>query len=116
MQLTNIQKTILNYCIYCYGGSYKIEGNLVRIFVEDDEFYINVADRRRFGKYTIYHRNEGRHLDGIRRFHVQTHTTHLPHAFFICFTHAFNKKYKILNQPGDFARFQEDALKYNITF
>lgn len=116
MQLTNIQKSILNYCIFCYGGKYKLDGNCIRIFVEDDEFYINATDYRRFGKYTIFHRNQQRHIDGKRRFHVQGRSTHLPHAFFLCFTHAFNKKYNIRNSHGDFSRFEKDALEYNITF
>jgi len=116
LHLTSTQQAVLDYCIFNYGGSCVREGDLLRIFVDKDEFYINVTDCRRFGRYTIYHRNTNRHTDGVKRFHTQARVKHLTYAFFLCFTHAFNKKYKIFNQPADYDRFEKDALKYKDLF
>jgi hypothetical protein len=113
MLLTYAQQSVLDYCIFCYGGTYQFDGDFIRIYVETDEFYINVKDKARFGLYHIYHRNNQElKRTGERHFHRQTRANHLSHAFFLCFTHLFNKRCGIFNQPGDFSRFQEDAVKY----
>lgn len=116
LHLTSIQQAVLNYCIFNYGGSCVREDDLLRIFVNGDEFYINTTDGKRFGHYTIYHRNQSRHIDGVKRFHVQVQVNNLAYAFFVCFTHAFNKNYNILNRPEDYKRFKEDAIKYKDLF
>lgn len=114
MQLTSTQLKTLNYAIYCYGGTYQIEDKLLRLFIDTDEFYINMSDYLRFGEYVIYHRNQQRHVDGVRRFHVQGRFKTFGYAIFSCFSHSFNHKYKITNSAEDYKQFQKDVLKYNI--
>lgn len=114
MQLSVYDKYILNYAIFCYGGSYTVEGNFLRMFIDTDEFYVNLTDKHRFGKYQVMHRNSQRHTDGVIRFHQQLYAKELSYAIFVCYTHLFNKRLNILNSPEDFFYFKKDAYIYKM--
>lgn len=107
------------FCCYCetlYGGSHEIQetknGKFLIIKNEYDRFKINLSDKVRFGKFSLYHRNYGRLLDGRYVYHVQCYTKNLSYAIYISYTHTFNKSNKIFSSSEDYNRFMIDWKRY----
>lgn len=72
----------LNYCEETFGGSHKFTKNglgydVLNIHNNRDDFKIILADKVRFGEYTLFHRAYGARLDGSYEWHVQLKSKHL---------------------------------------
>lgn len=107
--LNDYEKSFLKFCIYNYGGSYFLDGNILNIFVGNDKFKFNITDKKRFGNYTVYHLSTKRSADGNNYYHVQLKTWSMFYAFYICFTHDFNKRIGVQYNKTDWERFRKDA-------
>lgn len=109
--LYDYHKYFLNYLVYLYGGSYKVNGKFLYMYVSDDVFMVNLLDGSRFNKYTFYHQN---HAAKKEYFHKQLECRDLEYGIFRCFTHSFNKEYGIPFDKEDWLCFERDALKYKM--
>lgn len=56
-----------------YGGMHYLQetdfGNILYIENDSDRFKINLTDKSRFGKYTLFHQSDKRDENGCLRFH-----------------------------------------------
>lgn len=107
----------LNYCEETFGGSHKFIKNglnydVLVIHNGNDHFKITLADKVRFGKYTLYHRAYGARLDGIYEWHIQFQSYYLDYLIYSAFTHEFRKYNNIPYDKEDFKRFMQDYNKY----
>lgn len=107
--LYNYHKYFLNYLVYLYGGTYKVQGYQLFMYSGNDVFRVSLFDGNRFGQFTFYHKNS---RDGY--FHKQLVCRDLEYGIFRCFTHSFNKENDIPYSKDDWIRFEKDALKYKI--
>lgn len=107
----------LNYCEETFGGSHKFTKNglgydVLNIHNNRDDFKIVLADKARFGEYTLFHRAYGARLDGSYEWHVQLRSKHLDFLIYCAFAHDFNKYNNIPYNREDYWRFIKDYKKY----
>ncbi len=100
-----------------YGGSHRIVINsmglkILKIENGADVFNICLADKIRFGKWNLYHRNCGKFLDGTYGYHLQTKCSDLSYALFIAYKHSFDKENGLWSQKEDYERLMIDWRKY----
>lgn len=108
------------FCSYIesiYGGRHWIETGFLGLkilYIEngEDRFRIHLADKIRFGKYDLYHRNSGKRLDGTWPYHKQSDGYDLAYVIYNAYIHDFNKKYGIWVKQGDYKRFMSDYKKF----
>ena len=103
---------IIQHCLRTYGGTIAKRSNTLDIKIGSDRFHVNVTDGNRFGKFTLYHRNRQRALDGKYHYHKQGNYGSLAYAIYVAFTHEFTKVLDIGTSQEDYRRFKQDALKY----
>jgi hypothetical protein len=101
----------VNYLKFLYGGNTKINGSILWIYTEEDVFKVNLTDYQRFGKYTFFHKNR---FPNDGNFHKQMTCCDLEYGLFRCFTHYFNRRYRIPYSKEDWECFRRDALKYKM--
>lgn len=110
----------IEFCSYLegfYGGRHWIEKNslgLHTLYIENgqDRFHIHLADKLRFGRYDLYHRNYGRRLDGTWPSHRQLTCSDLSFAIFSAYSHAFSKENGIWLVKEDYHAFMQDWKKF----
>lgn len=107
----------LNYCEETFGGSHKFTKNglgydVLNIHNNRDNFKIVLADKARFGEYTLFHRAYGARLDDSYEWHVQLKSKHLDFLIYCAFAHDFNKYNDIPYNREDYLRFIKDYRKY----
>lgn len=87
-------------------------GKLLIIQNEDDIFKINLSDKVRFGKFTVYHRNSAKLLTGEYNYHVQLEARHLSYALWHIYVHKFHKTNHLFWSNEDYHRFMQDWMRY----
>lgn len=105
-----------NYCSFVesiYGGKHWIKTDslgLTVLYIENgpDRFRIHLADKARFRKYDLYHRNYGKRLDGTWPYHKQLSAYDLGYTIFAAYSHDFNKKANLFNSFEDYHRLLQD--------
>lgn len=105
---------IIRHLRAVYGGSISYKENCFYVEVNGDKFRVNLTDKERFGYYTFFHRDSGRHLDGKYYYHTQLKDKCLAHGLFLIWCHKFNKDLGIWSTEEDWHRFVNDAYKYSI--
>ena len=55
-----------------YGGIISGAGDCLYVEINGDKFRVNLTDKKRFGYYTFFHRDSGRHLDGKYYYHKRS--------------------------------------------
>lgn len=95
-----------------YGGRHYFTTNsfghkLLWIENEKDKFFINLTDRDRFGKFTLFHKNKRN-----EHFHKQYDSYHMDRALIRAYRHSMHKTYGILEQEEDTKRMKKDWLRY----
>lgn len=103
---------VIQHCIRTYGGTTWLKNNVLYIKIGTDLFHVNITDGQRFRKFTLYHQNRQRALDGKRYNHVQLVGKYLDYVVYRAFTHEFNKTLGIESTTEDWQRFRQDALWY----
>ena len=71
-----------------------------------------MADKVRFGEYTLFHRAFGANLNGTYSWHVQIKSKSLNFLIYSAFVHDFNKYNNIPYNREDYLRFIKDYKKY----
>ena len=107
----------LKYCEEIFGGYHKFTKNnlgydVLNIHNNRDDFKIVLADKVRFGEYTLFHRAFGANLNGTYNWHVQIKSKSLDFLIYSAFVHDFNKYNNILYNREDYLRFIKDYKKY----
>ena len=97
-----------------YGGTVTYKDKCLYVEVNGDKFRVNLTDKERFGYYTFFHRDSGRHLDGKYYYHTQLKDKDLAHGLFLVWCHKFNKDLGIWSTPEDWSCFVNDAYKYAV--
>lgn len=103
----------LNFVESIYGGIHVIETSTMGhsiLIIENgrDKFKVNLSDKDRFGKYTLYHRDYGKKLDGRWCYHPQIRSRNLSYIIWISYTHDFNKSIGIFDNRENYERFFQD--------
>lgn len=114
------EKMFQEFCSFIediYGGSHKIITTpmglkILRIENGADIFQIYLADKERFGKWKLYHRNHGRFLDGSYGWHLQIECNDLSYAMFVAYKHSFDKENDLWSRKEDYKRFITDWRRY----
>lgn len=105
-----------DYCSFVesiYGGRHWFETDvlgLIVLYIENgpDRFRIHLADKLRFRKYDLYHRNSGKRLDGTWPYHKQFSAFDLGYAIFAAYSHDFNKQVGIFITFDDYRSLLRD--------
>ena len=121
MQMDGEKFKLFNaYCSFCeaiYGGSHSIRKNSLgyeTLYIENghDVFKICLADKIRFGKYDLFHRNWGERLGGGYNWHLQIKCYDLGYAILMAYVHELSKEAKLTDNTGlDYKRFLADFRK-----
>ena len=77
-----------------------------------DKFKINLTDKDRFGKFTLFHRNFGAFLDGTYAYHKQVEGRDLSYILFCAYQHDFAKKNGISWNKENYQRLMQDWRRY----
>ena len=109
----------LKYCEEIFGGYHKFTKNnlgydVLNIHNNRDDFKIVLADKVRFGEYTLFHRAFGANLNGTYSWHVQIKSKSLDFLIYSAFVHDFNKYNNILNEVNKYCNISNSEFK-NIT-
>lgn len=96
-----------------YGGKHWLttdELGLTVLYIENgcDRFRVHLADKARFRKYDLYHRNYGKRLDGTWPYHRQFSSIDLGYIIYAAYTHDFNKEVGIFNSNEDYRKLLQD--------
>lgn len=107
----------LKYCEEIFGGEHKFTKNalgydVLNIHNNRDNFKIVLADKVRFGEYTLFHRAFGANLNGTYNWHIQIKSKNLDFLIYSAFVHDFNKYNNIPYNREDYLRFIKDYKKY----
>lgn len=100
-----------------WGGSHKIITDLIGLKVLEiqnghDMFHISLADKERFGKFSLYHRNYGKFLNGSYGWHLQCKCWTLSYAIVQAYGHSFHKDNDLWLNKEDYDRLMADWRKY----
>ena len=105
------------YCSFreeIYGGSHSFTKNglgldVLYIISGHDHFKICLADKTRFGKYDLYHRNWGEKLGGGYNWHKQATCRDIGKAIFSAYQHEISKECRLRDSlRDDYDRFLAD--------
>lgn len=95
-----------------YGGMHYLRetdfGTILYIENGPDKFKINLTDKNRFGKYTLFHQSDKKDKSGHVRFHSQLKTRNLHCAIFVAYAHQVHKNNNIYWHQEDIDRLMED--------
>ena len=106
-------KELINYASYLYDIKVSIsylQNNILFLHTPFDDFKIYLQDKKRFGYFTIAHKN---HKQDKKYWHTQLKCNTLDYAIYICLVHGFNKIYNLWSSQEDYERFLADAKRYN---
>ena len=104
------------YCSFCegiYGGLHYTKINPVgyeTLYIENghDHFKVCLADKTRFEKYDLFHRNWGARLGGAYDWHKQGSFFTLGFAIFMAYSPEVGKTTRIPTKYKDYERFLAD--------
>lgn len=69
-------------------------GEFIYIYGLSSKFRINLTDKKRFGRYTVYHMNYAPSRIDEGTWHVQQYCNSIYYALFINYTHDWREKKK----------------------